>query len=843
MSNARLRADRSSDSSARDADKRTRPQPGRPTTSPGPESLGNRHVLNGLRAGGDRPAKARQGAPLAYTRDGNTYLGGGVASHPKRPEILAHEAAHRRQFASKAPIGNREQLESDAGRGAQQMLDQQPYTPTYSAPAGMALGYGGAADWFPDLESRDAEERRSAERFGLTGTEPDVRQTLGINEDPSSGRARATYTSSVAASGDEGSILSDTMVSLDYHPDRRATVVGPAVININPEIGLGPTDDVPAYPYVLTYTRTISYVDAYGRTASVDVRGEVHLSEAAVDRHLMGTTPSFESLVSMLGETGGIDVTLEGDGPITGYFGRYFAAGNSLQVQANGAASMLGNRSGAFTSMSTTVPAWFVDPRMTAGAQYDSLRSFLVSADQNELMRRLSEPPAVEPSWLDSLTDAMASALGAVFGPIFEAMDAVSNAVSEFWNSLPPWARGIITAVAKFLGYLALMMAAAGLIVLAAKGAIAFGTAMLIVFAVALTVGYIMSYINRFMEVWNSEDAGILQWLAIPFVALLDVIGISHIIEGITDESILTGTPMNRSEEERWEAGTTGVLQLVGLLLMVRSMRAGGGGRLVAPEARGNLADFHALPAERLPRLPEGHFWQRTGGEWTIFRDPATPEVPIEISIFSDGQGRINYVVRSGDMVLQSDAMTRSPTYRGGENRLPPELRGTGEANPYLQEGTLVLREKGHLIDYADRLEGPGVRSSNADPANFVPQARFWNSFLRNHLVRAIRGRGGNYREMPIYDSVPPRTVDGTPIPREFIFVETTATGEPVAAWRIPNDPAITTRRMADLPDYSIPLSDVPSAVFGSGAGTGSPGGTFGPIILEGGEGGEGEGR
>jgi hypothetical protein len=175
------------------------------------------------------------------------------------------------------------------------------------------------------------------------------------------------------------------------------------------------------------------------------------------------------------------------------------------------------------------------------------------------------------------------------------------------------------------------------------------------------------------------------------------------------------------------------------------------------------------------------------------------------------------------------------------ENRLPVELRGTGENNPYIEEGSGVLFEKGHGNDYVDRIEGPGVRSSNADIANFTPQARYWNSFLRNHLVRGIRSRGGGYREMPIYGSNPSVTVNQTPIPSEFIFVETSPTGQARAAWRIPNDPVITTQQMSQLPQYSISLSEVPNVMFSESGQMRSPGAIAGPFGLISGERGEEE--
>lgn len=705
----------------------------------------------------------------------------------------------------------------------------------------MVLAYGGVEQWFPDIEQQARGEQGALERHGLTDSESTAELGLETGHDVVTGASRARYSTSVSASGSGGSIRSETTVTLDYQPERTVSVVGPPVVQIDPETGLGPVRNRPAFPYVVSYSRTITYSDRDGRTATVEVDGHVFLSEATMASQLGRATPSYEALLGLEGDNGYMTASVHGDGPVTGYFANHTNRGVSLDLQSRMGVAGLGT-SGGLSLIDVSAPASFLDPRLTVGDQYAAVRTFLLSADAAELARRREQAEAASRRGpLADLTDSLADSIGGPLAAFIDSLDRMVESVQEWWNELPPWARGILTAVGKFAAVLAVMAAIAGLIVLATEGAIAFGVAMLILGVAALAVGFVMSLVSRIGEAWNSDN----RWrlLLAPTVAALDTIGISGIIEGATNESILTGEPLNLTEEEQWETGTTGVLQLVGIFLMARGLRGSPGGRTVTPEVRGPMSDFHALPLERLPRLPEGHYWARQGPEWVLFREPNAPEVPIEISIFSDGQGNINYNIRTGSRVLQSEAMTRpsGDTYQGSENRLPSGLRETGENNPFLEEGTGRLFEKGHGIDYVDRIEGPGVRSSNADPANFTPQARFWNSFLRNHLVRAIRGRGGGYREMPIYESNPSMTANETPIPSEFIFVETTPTGEPAAAWRIPNDPAITTRTQAELPQYSIDISEIPSAMIESSGRMRPPGAIAGPFGFISGQRGEQE--
>ncbi len=165
---------------------------------------------------------------------------------------------------------------------------------------------------------------------------------------------------------------------------------------------------------------------------------------------------------------------------------------------------------------------------------------------------------------------------------------------------------------------------------------------------------------------------------------------------------------------------------------------------------------------------------------------------------------------------------------------MPPDLDEVGVNNPYRDPVTNQPWDKGHGVDHADTLEGPGVLSSTTDIANFTPQASWWNQGPRNSLVGRIRnghgpsGRagGGGYREMARYAESPPVTSNGTLIPREFIFVETDAAGVALRAWRIPNVQGAAGRGITAIDAMAIPLADVPPVLLRSGLPLAGPGGT-----------------
>lgn len=282
------------------------------------------------------------------------------------------------------------------------------------------------------------------------------------------------------------------------------------------------------------------------------------------------------------------------------------------------------------------------------------------------------------------------------------------------------------------------MAALAGLVVVAAEGTVAFGTAMFVIGAIALGIGLVSSVIGRTEEALATDP---LALMAIPVVALFDVVGVSGIFEGVTNTSILSGRGLGMSEEERWERGTTGGLQLGTLILGARGFRGGRVPPTVEPveiTLTGPRAGFDGLPAARLPRnLPEGYAWRRLGSQWELVRDPSAPVRPVEISTFDNGSGRPNYVVQVDGRPVSSETFTRpaGDTYQGAE-RLPPELSGTGPDNPFLTEDGVLL-DKGHLGDFA--CQGP-LRSAHWRPADLPTGGQEVCPLVATNLPNVVPG-------------------------------------------------------------------------------------------------------
>jgi hypothetical protein len=84
--------------------------------------------------------------------------------------------------------------------------------------------------------------------------------------------------------------------------------------------------------------------------------------------------------------------------------------------------------------------------------------------------------------------------------------------------------------------------------------------------------------------------------------------------------------------------------------------------------------------------------------------------------------------------------------------------------------------DAGHGIDQADTVLANG-RDSSTDADNFVPQNRYYNQKIRNHMVNhAIRGPNGSYKEISVYDKDEPiihtlSNGEKCHIPIGFIFI------------------------------------------------------------------------
>jgi hypothetical protein len=831
--------------------------------------------------GPPRPPPGTLRRPLAWTEHGRSYFEPAVASHPDADRIAAHEAVHAAQHRAGAggdrrdpggAVGDRSALEAEADRGASVLAQGRSFTPGLAAPPDLALGYG--EEMLPDpgavAEAEEADLAAGGFDPARSEVTAAVSSTTGAPGEPSEVRYRVE----TDGAGPHGSVISTTDIVVRHEPGARAVVTaGQQTRQLDPETGIFATADRPAYPYTITYTRHILYTDDDGRSAEVDIEGRMVFGEDSWQRQVGAVaTPSFEALLGLQGDLGAMRSATIGTGPVTDYFWATEVTPADLSSQiAETAVAIAGGGLSAATGVTPT--AGFVSPTLTAAHHHASLRRLLELDDAAAVTRQLAARGGADaPGWLEQALAALAgllapmadtldelgegawdalppslqddlvafgemvASLAAELAPLVQAIDDLAQSVGEWWDSLPPWARGVLRAIAGFAGGVAVIALIAGLVVLAAEGAVAFGTAMLIVGVIALGVGYVFGIVQRAGEAWDAGSP--LAMVYVPQVALLDVVGISGLYEGVTNTSILTGGTLGLSEEQRWERGTTGVLQIGGLVVGLRGFRGGRVPATVEPVEvtfTGPRTGFDALPVERLPRnLPEGYAWRRPGTQWELVRDPEAPVQRVEISTFDDGTGRPNYVVQVEGRPVHGETVPRAPDdlFRTSQ-RLPAELEGTGVDNPMLTEEG-VLFDKGHLGDVADTPSGPGVRPSTQAPENITPQAAWWNRWVRNNLVRRIRVDGHSYRELPVYDAQPPTTVGGQPIPREYVFMEVWPDGTPIQAWRIPNDPTLTNRSQSVLAQYVMEAADIPRVMLQADGTAAPPGTRVGPTVIVG---------
>jgi len=221
-------------------------------------------------------------------------------------------------------------------------------------------------------------------------------------------------------------------------------------------------------------------------------------------------------------------------------------------------------------------------------------------------------------------------------------------------------------------------------------------------------------------------------------------------------------------------------------------------------------AEFNALPATQLPRLPTGYGWARINGVWEPICLTGPNRMPLTLARYGpNANQQTNYNMLSGDELVLSSAVTRP---RGGT--YPPGNRGampfdTADFTDPSGQQWIV----GHNVDYADTIDLPNVPNSNADPLNYTPEPDWWGLHLRRNLVGRIRANNGSYRQMNFYSPTPVRTASGNPVPDGVIFVEVDAAGNVVQGYQIPFTPNGPTRLANIPPQWILAPNQIPAGI------------------------------
>lgn len=427
--------------------------------------------------------------------------------------------------------------------------------------------------FMPDLDAVSAENTGSLAALGKGAVESAnvtaESNVLGFRESAQS----ITFHLSVTTQGDRGAVDSDTVVSLHYDPGDPTTIVAGRPITKNDPVfsDVGPAEAirVPAYPVEVLYERKLNLKDTQGRNCTVMVTAIVDMSHDLFLSQMKGRKPSYDTLLQLQGEKASILVKIEGYGPVQEYKGGYWEQATETSVSAMTFAASEGFR--VYNPVGQDVdagPAMFVEPRVSVGLQFTKLEELLVNADEQEEKRR---------------------------GPIQHISGGGATSVSdesEGWDMhIPAPIAGILTALGKFLLGLGAAVAIAAAIVFFVPE-MTFAAAMGIVTLGFLAISFGVSLYNRIKEAKATGETNIFKVLG---VSILDAIGISGIIEAFTNESLLSGRDLKRNTEQRWEGGTSGVLQTLGALLGLRGMFKG----------KAPVDDPFSLPGDNTPAAPD----------------------------------------------------------------------------------------------------------------------------------------------------------------------------------------------------------------------------------------------
>ena len=502
--------------------------------------------------------------------------------------VLSHEYAHVAQLRSGLAASRdvSERTAGDYARGARTDVGGAAAPPLFQlAPNALTRTDPLAAE----AEARGAAEVRDLPKLGWpTANVPSTVDVGGEGTKLNLGR-RNVFHATVSAAGANGQVESSTDFTVHMDPQQRyGTIdVGPAtgppagtIVTIEgPQKGVwGFAEPVKLYPVVLRYERSFHLTDRDGRTCHVTATSTVQFSYETWESATAGRTPSLETLQALAGDTAFTGVVVTGEGPVQKYDVMVWSEGRSI---AAGIAEAQANLEASHALKDVTdLPMTFIWPNQTAGAQFETLEAILARLDEKELERRAK----------------------------LHVMDLSG---SDPDKDLPPWVRGVMSTLEKAILGIAAVFAVAAVIA-ALPFEIAFGTAVLWVGATLLAYSFATSLISRIKE---AAREGIHNPLSVLSASILDTIGAGGLYEAITDRSLLSDRELNRTEEERWELGSSGVL---GLIMTAFGVRAA---KNYKPKMLDPLAEPEPVPTQR-PQL-EDHPGM---DQWTEGHDPS-PQV------------------------------------------------------------------------------------------------------------------------------------------------------------------------------------------------------------------------
>ena len=470
--------------------------------------------------------------------------------------LLLHEYAHVAQLRS-GLSASREEAEvaaDDYARGARTDVGGAAAPPLFQHAIPAAGGtdpLASEAQARSDAEARDLPmlgtpkaNRPSTVEVGSEGTKLDL------------GR-RNLFHVTVSAAGANGQVESATDFTLHQDSEQRygSRFVGPAVgppagtiIDIEGPHGarLAPTEPVPLYPVILKYERYFTMTDRDGRSCGVTVTSTVQFSYQTWKSATAGRGASLATLQDLKGDTAFTGIVVTGGGAYQKYDA--MASSEARSIHAGIAEAEANLRASQQFEDAADLPMTFVRPDQTAGAQFSTLEAVLARLDKKEMERRAK-------------------------------LHAINLTGDESDDKPPAWSRGLNSTLEKALLAIGGVLAVAG--ALAALPGVTFGMAFAWVGATLLAFSVVQSLISRMKE---AAREGVHNPLSILSTSVLDAIGAGGFYEAITDRSLLSGRKLNRTEEERWESGSAGLLGLIMTAVGVRSAAKNYRARPTEPE-------------------------------------------------------------------------------------------------------------------------------------------------------------------------------------------------------------------------------------------------------------------